>query len=231
MDTYLYETHCHSREGSACAHNTGGELVHAYSNKGYSGLILTDHFFNGNTAVPTNLPWDERIYQFMLGYESAFAASKAITLESPTSTFQVFFGWEYAYHGTEFLTYGLGKEFLLAYPNMLSWSISTYLDYVHEAGGFVSHAHPFRRADYIASVRLYPDKVDAVEVVNKSHTNPTFDANALDYANKHHLLKTSGSDTHTIHKIGGGGVTFNYPINTISEFIQGIKNGESDYIR
>ena len=32
--------------------------------KGYNGIIVTDHFFNGNTCVPEYLPWKERVDMF-----------------------------------------------------------------------------------------------------------------------------------------------------------------------
>lgn len=222
--TYKYETHCHTKEGSACAHSTAAEIVQAYKLAGYAGLIITDHFFNGNTAISSRLPWNERIRQFCLGYENGLQAAQALDID-------VFLGWEFAYKGTEFLTYGLGKDFLLAYPHMLEWSIPTYLDYVHEAGGFVSHAHPFREADYIHEFRLYPTKVDAVEVVNSSHYVPRYDEKALVYANAHNLLKTSGSDTHNANHIGGGGVVFSQRLYTVNRFISCMRSGESEYIQ
>lgn len=230
MSQFIYETHCHSREGSACAQSNGADLVHAYKNKGYSGLIMTDHFFYGNTAVPTDLSWEERVAQFMYGYENALNAATSINQLEDTS-FSVFFGWEYNFFGSEFLIYGLDQEFLLAYPQMLKWSITTFFDYVHEAGGFITHAHPFRQAGYIKQIRLYPEKVDAVEVVNKSHTNPSFNKKALAYANAHNLLKSSGSDTHSIYNINGGGLIFSRQMLTIHDLLEAFRNGESDYIR
>ena len=48
---YRYHTHVHTSLASACARNTGIEMVRAYKEKGYTGIFITDHFFNGNTAV------------------------------------------------------------------------------------------------------------------------------------------------------------------------------------
>ena len=53
---FLYETHMHTREGSACASATGQEMVRAHIKAGYTGMIVTDHCFNVNTAVPADLP-------------------------------------------------------------------------------------------------------------------------------------------------------------------------------
>ena len=47
---YLYETHMHTSEASACAGSTGAQMARAYKEAGYTGIIVTDHFFYGNTS-------------------------------------------------------------------------------------------------------------------------------------------------------------------------------------
>ena len=59
MDGYLYETHMHTSEGSACGQSAGAEMARAYAENGYTGIIVTDHFFYGNTAADRRLPWSE----------------------------------------------------------------------------------------------------------------------------------------------------------------------------
>lgn len=215
---YKYETHLHTKEASACAGSTGAEMVRAYYRAGYSGVIFTDHFFNGNTAIPTHLPWSERVDLFCRGYENALEEAKRLD-------FHVFLGWEYADNGTEFLTYGLDKKFLLTYPDMLSWPIEKYLKIVREHGGFVSQAHPFREAWYIKAIRLFPEHVDAIEVRNASHMNPKFDELALELANKYSLYQTGGSDTHFADILHGGGMEFDHELLTIEDFIKAVKDG------
>ena len=46
---YKYETHLHTSETSACAVSSAGDMVRAYADAGYTGIVVTDHFFNGNT--------------------------------------------------------------------------------------------------------------------------------------------------------------------------------------
>ncbi len=217
--TYKYETHLHTSEASACAGGTGAEMARAWQEAGYSGIIVTDHFFNGNTSVSSRLSWENRVEKFCKGYENAFR-------EGVRCGLHVFFGWEYNYCGTEFLTYGLDRQFLLDHPDMLSWSLGQYFQKVRQHGGFISHAHPFRRASYIRDVRLFPDQVDAVEVVNASHTDPAFNRQALEYARKHQLLMTSGSDAHNPDEVYGGGIAFTREIHSMDEFIQAMRASE-----
>ena len=47
-DKYIYETHLHTSEGSACGRSKAADIVHAYKAAGYTGIIITDHFFYGN---------------------------------------------------------------------------------------------------------------------------------------------------------------------------------------
>lgn len=213
---FKYETHLHTSEASACALSTGAQMVRAHYEAGYSGIIITDHFFNGNSGVPRDLPWEERIELFCSGYENALEEAKGLP-------FCVFFGWEYADNGTEFLTYGLGKDFLLSFPDILSWPIEKYLTIARQHGGFISHAHPFREAWYIKAIRLFPEHVDAIEVCNASHSNPRFDEQALELAKKYSLYRTSGSDTHDIDCMYGGGMEFDHELRSIGDFIQAVK--------
>ena len=48
---FLYETHMHTRQASACGKCTGKEHARFYKEQGYTGIIMTDHFFGGNTAI------------------------------------------------------------------------------------------------------------------------------------------------------------------------------------
>lgn len=224
---YIYETHMHTKESSACAHNTGAEMARAYKDAGYTGIIITDHFFYGNTAVNRKLPWSEWVEQFCLGYENAKAEGDRIGL-------QVFFGWESGYRGTEFLVYGLDKEWLLLHPQIREASIEEQYDLVHEGGGIVSHAHPYREEDYIPEIKLYPEYVDAVEGVNamhsaiksNAHKNPLYNERALEYGNKYQLPFTAGSDLHTTAIIGGG-MVFPRKLTDVHDFCQAVLNREA----
>ena len=61
---YRYETHMHTSQASACASSTGAEMARAHLEACYTGIFVTDHFFYGNTAVPADLPWRERVERF-----------------------------------------------------------------------------------------------------------------------------------------------------------------------
>ena len=68
---YVYETHLHTVEASACARTKGEDYIDYMKGLGYSGIIVTDHFFTGNSCVPRDLSWEERVNIYCSGYEHA----------------------------------------------------------------------------------------------------------------------------------------------------------------
>ena len=100
---YLYETHLHTSEASACACSTGKEMAQACKDAGYTGIIVTNHNWHGNHCIDPSLPWEKWIREYYRGYEEAGKWGEKIGLD-------VFFGYEAGYQGTEFLVYGITLE-------------------------------------------------------------------------------------------------------------------------
>jgi hypothetical protein len=223
MKQFLYETHLHTEEASACAILSGAEQARLYKEAGYTGIIVTDHFFNGNSCISKELPWGERIDLFCRGYEEAKAEGDRIGLS-------VFFGWESTYDTQDFLIYGLDKEWLKGHPEMLSWSVEEQYKYVHADGGYVVQAHPFRIRPYIKKIRVYPNSVDAVEVINVGNCNAEYDRQAEAYAKVHQLPGLAGTDNHG-RESWNSGVAFDTRVNSIEEFLGIIKSGNYQLIR
>lgn len=226
---FLYETHMHTCEASACARSTGWDVAKAAKDAGYTGIIITDHNWYGNNCIDRKLPWSQWVTEFCKGYEHAKEAGDRIGLD-------VFFGYEANYRGTEFLIYGVDKEWLIAHPEIKDASISEQYRLIHEAGGMVIQAHPFRKEDYIPEIRLFPDDVDGAEGINathsshlsKSHNDPEFDTLAIAYAREHQLPMTAGSDTHSTMLLGGG-MAFKRRLASIQDYCHAILSGE-DYV-
>ena len=211
---YKYETHIHTSEASKCARVTGSEQAFQYKKAGYDGIIITDHFFGGNTCIDQYLPWKQKIDLFCKGYEHAKATGDKIGL-------QVFFGFEQTYDGTDFLVYGLDKEWLINHPDYEHCTIAEQYKMVVEGGGMVIHAHPFRDRPYIKEIRLFPHLVDGVEVINYGNSDNE-NVEAFKYAKGYNLPMTSGSDGHG-HTVLGGGVRTNERLCSIEDYINLIK--------
>ena len=213
--SFKYDLHVHTKESSACAHNTGKEMAQFYKSLGYDGICITDHFLNGNTTVPKDLSWAKQIEMFSKGYRNAKQEGEKIGL-------RVFFGWEYSYRGTDLLTYGLDKKWLLNHPDLLDYSINEYCELIREEGGFIAQAHPFREADYIDMIRLLPRGVNAVEIINASMTD-FVNQRAAEYADNYELLKQAGSDAHAVDHKQYSGIKTTQAVNSLDKLLELIK--------
>lgn len=208
----------HTAEGSACASATGAQQAEQYKALGYSTIIVTDHFFNGNTAVDRSLPWEERIDAFCLGFENAKKRGDEIGLN-------VLFGLEYAWEGADFLAYGIDKEWLKDNPDLMDISVREFCDRVHYAGGAIVHAHPFREAHwYIFDLKFLPWHTDGVEIYNAGNGEKIWNERAKWYCEQYGFTATAGSDCHHI----GGDRFFaaltDFEITDISQYVDALKN-------
>ena len=223
--SYLYETHLHTSYASACARSKGSEYIPRYQDLGYSGIIVTDHFYRGHTNIPRYLPWKEWVNAFCLGYEEA-------RNEGEKRGFDVFFGWEETYaDGDDYLIYGLDKEWLLNHPEVRTWTRGRQYQTVRDEGGCVVQAHPFRQYDYIRKIVLSAGCVDAVEVCNLGNEE-WFDALAMRYALKTGLPVTAGTDIHSADQVCAGcvfGVIVKNKLKSISDYVKAVRSkGISD---
>lgn len=219
---YLYETHCHTCWCSACAVSTPQEMAEAYYEHGYAGIIITDHFLLGNSAVDRSLPWDVKMHAYYDAYLAArdWAQGKE---------FDVLFGLEHQYGGgKEVLTYGIDLEFLLAHPDIHRRPLSEYAALVHGAGGFLSMAHPYRDRGYIdRSIQPQPQYLDAVEVYNY-HNHREENQQAEDLARRTGLPGTSGGDVHEADSpaIGQAGIALRERVSTGKALVKALRGGD-----
>lgn len=224
---YLYETHMHTSEGSKCGQCPAAEMVRAYKEAGYAGVMVTDHNWGGNTAVDRNLPWTEWIDKFFMGYHNAKA-------EGDRLGFPVFLGYEATQgHGHDFLIYGFTLDWMKQHPELKTAWVPEQLELIHSVGGLVVQAHPYREADYVDEVLTFEQYVDGIEMFNAAHCTVRSDGNdrsiwnekAVALANANNLPGTAGSDQHNT-KLMGGGTAFPTPLKDVQDYIRRIKNNE-----
>lgn len=102
----------------------------------------------------------------------------------------------------------------------------TQLKYIRKNSGFVVHAHPFREADYIDHIRLYPNCIDGVKVINASRTEHENRMAGI-FAKEYGFASTAGSDNHTAGKKKElAGMEFESPLQSEYDFIERLRNRE-----
>ena len=216
--SFIYETHLHTCEASKCGKAHGREYIDYMEEQGYSGIIVTDHFFNGNSCVPADLPWKERVDRYVSGYEEAKKASRGKRL-------QVFFGIEFNFDCDEYLIYGVDKNWLYENGDILSKTRHEVYDLVSEAGGIMVQAHPYRERYYISQINLTPSICDGIEVFNAGN-KAYMNALAYEYALKLGLPMSSGSDIHYFFDGMKGGMMFERRLESIQDYVRAFKSRE-----
>ncbi|NLB90860.1 MAG: histidinol-phosphatase, partial [Clostridiales bacterium] len=208
------------------ARATGKEYVSRYIDAGYQGIFVTEHFFRGNTNISSHLPWKEKIKEFTRGYWEA----KNLGIQKGLD---VFFGWEENYFGAEFLIYGLEPDWLINHPQAAHWSVYDQFHAVHEAGGCVIQAHPFRDRFYISEISLYPQLVHGIEGYNAGNELYN-DAWTLGYGKDFALPLVAGTDIHTVTPWREDqllGVVFDQPLANGQDYAKRIRTKQPFSLR
>ena len=216
---FYYELHSHTNAASLCSIVEPEAYVDFYIKMGFSGMVVTDHFYHGNTSVNRRLPWDMFIDEYCEGYYRA-------KREGDKHSFTVLFGFEQKFidGNDEYIVLGISPDWLKTHPEIRDMDRIPFFDTIHKAGGFVIQAHPFRERYYISDIRLSLDYVDAIEVYNQGDTDEQT-RRAYEYAKNLGLPMTAGPDIHSIHdREVVGGIGLEKKITTIEELIGEIKN-------
>ena len=216
---YRYETHCHTAPVSKCGQATVRETLEFYKKIGYDGVFITNHFLDGNIGINWNTPVKEKLDFYFSDYEEGVKLSDEVGIK-------VFLGIEMSYGGTDFLVYGLTKEWWYDHVEILNERKSRQLPYLMSEGALVVQAHPFREAGYIDHIRLFPRGVEGVEVLNADRTD--FENKMANlYAEEYGHLKTAGSDNHWGENAKRlAGLECAEPVENEADFIKKLREGK-----
>lgn len=221
---YKYDLHCHTGIMSACGTMSADDVVNLYLANGYDGVVITDHFINGNTRVNHIIPdgsYEEKIDLFFTGYEEVKKAAKG--------RLKVFFGLEASYRGTDMLLYGFDKDGLKACPELPDMDFRTLAKFCKERGWLAVQAHPFREEEgYIDHIRLYPG-CEGVEAFNAARNDLCNDLGAY-YAKAYAKIATGGSDIHHLDQKMLSGMAFDDEITSIEQLIDELRSGKGRII-
>ncbi|MBO5321345.1 MAG: PHP domain-containing protein [Clostridia bacterium] len=218
---YKFEIHLHTNNCSACAKSSPREYIDAALEHEYSGIVVTNHFYHGNTRVDRNLPWRD----FVNAYIEDYLEFKEL---GDKYGITVFFGIEEGFAaGKEMLVYGLDPQCLLDHPEFLLMTLKEKYEFIHECGGICVCAHPFRDRSYIPDPNTPPNPkcFDAIECFNLSNT---IEANekAFVYSFNNKKVMLSGSDVHHAKAFGNAGIAFDTPVTDYPTFLEKVKKGD-----
>ncbi len=228
---YKYELHAHTSEVSTCAHAPASKLVEAYVRRGYSGVVITDHF-NNYILESYKGRGKDRVERYLEGYYKAKEYAKRYD-------FTVLLGAETCLlPGPEdFLIYGIDEEFLYKHSKMYTLNQEMLYNvckkYKADINGKKTpivflQAHPCRSYCKPRDHRF----LDGVEVYNANPRHRNNNDKALEFAsiNTEYIL-TSGSDYHEFGDEGLGGIETEIKIADNADLIKVLQSGNYKLIK
>ena len=209
----------HTLPVSKCAKQGVRENLEFYHSLGYDGIFITNHFLDGNINIDRSLPYEEQVEFYFADYYEALELGNEIGI-------RIFLGVELSYRGTDFLIYGLDKEWFLAHPEIMTMKKSEELPFLAQNGALVIQAHPYRQDRHIDHIRLFPHCIEGVETINACRTeleNKMADI----FADAYGFVKTAGTDNHICSRITHlAGMESETPLIDEADFISRVRNGE-----
>lgn len=186
------DPHVHSSGISSCSHVTCEQIIDAKIELGYDGAILTNH------CQAWYYPREEHKYYVERVIED-FRRGKAY---ADKKNFRFYLGLEVSLdipHYADWLLYGVTEEFLRNSPCLYALTQKELFALCEKWGIVLVQAHPFRQSP------CDPECMHGVEI---NCTDGDLDKIPLveEFAKKHDLLITCGTDYHFFERTYRGGI-------------------------
>ncbi len=219
---YRYELHAHTSECDLAAHAGGAELVRRYHAEGYSGMVITDHYFS--------LFYDWFADELRGADHRAVMARRlrgyyAARNEGEKLGFTVLPGAEVRFDRSpyginDFLIYGCDEDLFLTAPRLNELTSLEELNALLPESACVVLAHPFR----VGMTVMDPTLLFGIEADN-GQTDPRRNALAAKFAADFGKPVTSGSDCHCLEHTAKGGIETERAIRTPRDLVEVLRSG------
>jgi len=221
---YKYDVHVHTAEVSPCGQVRARDIVKLYKDKGYDGIVITDHYYIEYFECLNETTWEDKIKSYLSGYYAAREAGYKYGID-------VFLGMELRFKESinDFLIYGIDEDFLFDNPMLYEWNLEEFRQLKNKYDILIYQAHPYRgRCSAVSS-----DLLDGVEVYNCHPRHNSRNYLALEFAKKNDdLLILSGSDAHMVDDVGRGGILSESRIKDSHHMLDILRNiKEEDLIK
>lgn len=218
--------HLHTKGNSVCAKETPKDIIDAYKNAGYDGIVCTNHFskFIYYKYFAQYKTEQEKVNAILNG----FYKLKEIGAENGID---VFFGLELAilrddYHNVfrrkceELLVYGITDEEFRRYNVRLAeMNYKQLYEFANKHNWIIAQAHPYRARTKLAN----PKYLHAMEVYNGHPGHYDRNELAKERGEQYRLIPVAGSDFHNLGGEGTG-LMFDTKVNDEQNLVQLLKN-------
>ena len=199
MPMYKIETHLHTCHSSPCGKVDAETIVRLYGEAGFSGIVVTDHFFR-YTCSPHcwNIDPKDFFPVFIEGYRRMCQAAKPYGL-------RIYKGAEVRFDGSsnDYLLYNYPDELLEDAAAVFTMGPEKFYSLCQQCGAVFMQAHPFRNN----CTQTAPAWLDGIEVYNENPRTDSHNESALAFADRNPtLIRLSGSDFHRPEDTAQGGI-------------------------
>ncbi len=200
----IIDLHVHTRHYSGCSSIEAADLVRQSKTAGLDGVILTEH----------GILWPEE--KLALLREEAAKQNLLILAGQEVTCLE-------KGRRQDFLVFGLSESL------GAGASARDLIDRVHDRGGVVVAAHPFKPSRlgvgyHGAGDDIYSLDLDGVELQHPDH-NEEARKKVETAAKTMGLPMTGGSDAHELDQVGSHSTYFQNPVRTIEEAMAEIRSG------
>jgi len=211
------ELHVHTSPVSRCAKVNAAATALQFANEGYDTIVITNHL--SPALFAKELPceqddWNGIVDFFLSDYHAAKKAVKG--------RMNVLLGLELRVrqNGNDYLVYGVDEQFLYDLGNPFDKKIKDIVPLIHEAGGIILQAHPFRNGMTVTE----PYLLDGIEVFNFSAGHDSRNDIACLWAEKFGFIGICGQDYHNANYIIGAGMLTDIEIKDSKQLVDVLKS-------
>lgn len=199
---FKVELHCHTKESSPCGHVLSHDLIDAYIEKEYDGVVITDHY--GDYVFGKD---EDIVSRFLDGYKKA--------IEYAEDRIKVYLGLELTLKENlnDYLLFGDVYKLLALGREVFNLPLKKAYEVIKENDLAIFQAHPNRNH----MVQMPYSFLDGIEIYNMHTEHNSRNYKSVKYARENNVRGISGSDAHQIHHVGRGGILIDVLPNNENE--------------
>lgn len=222
MPFYKTDLHCHTSEGSSCAHESTRDTIERYIENDFTSVVITNHIQHFRVGAPEGSA--SKVFATYEEYVDYAYDAIDLAREIAGDRLNVLSGMElnHVSSGNDYLIYGLTREMAKAYE-LTAGRLKDLSKYVRSCGGVIIQAHPMREDMTIVP----PEHVDGYELYNNSkewlYTNPIVQVWAAINCHDQMKILTAGNDHHNRDDNITAGILTNKPIVNDEDLIRTLK--------
>lgn len=211
---YKTELHLHTSPASKCSEIPPEKAVKIYADLGYHSIVICNHFVKS-----MRFQEDKKacLDAYLADFDEAVEAGKRYGVH-------VILGCEIRFpeNANDYLLFGIDRDFLDFAYECLDMNAAEFSRVFRSDTRLFIQAHPFRNG----MTEVPPEYLDGIEAFNMHPGHNSRVAVANQYAKKHHMITTAGTDYHHPGHEGMASLLTKTKIKTSYDIVDVLRSGD-----